>query len=145
MKKILGWFMVATLLLTVQAVWADDMGQTQGMSTPGMSAAPAVKAKGVKKSKKKMAKEMWACPAGDYCGPKTADDKCPKCGKDLMKMTKEMMMKMKGDMKKEGMKEGVEKPSSSTVVKAYVCPMCGYTGDKAGKCPKCGTELVAKK
>lgn len=92
MKKILGLMIVAVLLLSVQSVWADDsMGNAAGMSTPGMSAAPATtpaaKAKKAKKAKKAVKKETqaaWVCPMGDYSGPKTADGKCPKCGMDLV-------------------------------------------------------------
>lgn len=29
------------------------------------------------------------------------------------------------------------------VEKAYVCQACDYVGDKPGKCPKCGKDLVA--
>ena len=29
--------------------------------------------------------------------------------------------------------------------KVYVCPMGDYTGNKPGKCPKCGMDLVEKK
>ena len=29
--------------------------------------------------------------------------------------------------------------------KTYVCPMGDYQGDKPGKCPKCGMDLVEKK
>jgi len=32
------------------------------------------------------------------------------------------------------------KPVAKPVIK-YVCPMGDYTGDKPGKCPKCGMEL----
>jgi hypothetical protein len=33
------------------------------------------------------------------------------------------------------------KSSASKVEKAYVCAMCDFAGDKAGKCPKCGMTL----
>jgi len=37
-------------------------------------------------------------------------------------------------------------PKKQTVqAKIYVCPMGDYQGDKPGKCPKCGMNLVEKK
>jgi hypothetical protein len=87
MKKLLSLLVGAAMLVAVQAVWADDMGKMEGMSTPVASSTPVAKHK-VKKAKKKvgkkMAKEVWVCPMGDYSGPKTADGKCPKCGMDLV-------------------------------------------------------------
>jgi hypothetical protein len=91
MKMLLGLLMGMVFAFAAQAVWADGMGNTPGMSTPVAIATPATKpptkAK-VKKAKKKAAKEavqaVWSCPMGDYSGPKTADGKCPKCGMDLV-------------------------------------------------------------
>ncbi len=37
------------------------------------------------------------------------------------------------------------KPAGKRVLKTYVCPMGEYEGDKPGKCPKCGMNLVEKK
>lgn len=87
MKRLLGLLIGAALLMAVQAVWADDMGKMDGMSTPVASSTPVVmkhKAKKAKKAVKKTAKAVWVCPMGDYSGPKTADGKCPKCGMDLV-------------------------------------------------------------
>ena len=41
--------------------------------------------------------------------------------------------------------QGKSAPPAKTaaVEKAYVCQGCDYVGDKAGKCPKCGKDLVA--
>ncbi|MBI5743627.1 MAG: YHS domain-containing protein [Elusimicrobia bacterium] len=37
-------------------------------------------------------------------------------------------------------------PKKQTVqAKIYVCPMGDYRGDKPGKCPKCGMDLIEKK
>lgn len=87
MKKFFSLIMGIVLFLGVQALKADDMGKGTAMSTPGMSttpkAKPAAKAKKTKKSKKAV-KAVWACPMGDYSGPKTKDGKCPKCGMDLV-------------------------------------------------------------
>ncbi len=88
MKKVMGLLMGMAMLATVQAVWADDMAKTAGISTPAASSTPVMKHK-VKKAKKKaavkkMEKAVWVCPMGDYSGPKTADGKCPKCGMDLV-------------------------------------------------------------
>jgi hypothetical protein len=89
MKKILSLLMGSALLVSVQAVRADDMGK-MNMSTPTTSSTPMPKQK-VKKTKKKAAKKtdaqtqaVWVCPMGDYSGPKTKDGKCPKCGMDLV-------------------------------------------------------------
>jgi len=37
------------------------------------------------------------------------------------------------------------KPKAKQVSKTYVCPMGEYEGNKPGKCPKCGMDLVEKK
>ena len=87
MKKLLSLLMGTALLLAVQVVWADEASKTEGVSTPVASSTPAVKQKtkkGKKKTMKKVAQSVWACPMGDYSGPKTADGKCPKCGMDLV-------------------------------------------------------------
>jgi len=41
--------------------------------------------------------------------------------------------------------QGKSAPPAKTaaVEKAYVCQGCDYVGDKAGKCPKCGKDLIA--
>jgi hypothetical protein len=90
MKNILG-LMVGVMLLPVSAVWADDMSNMVGMSTPVAVATPVVKSKvaakvkkGKKKAVKPAAQAVWVCPMGDYSGPKTGDGKCPKCGMDLV-------------------------------------------------------------
>ena len=87
MKKLLNLLMGAALLVVVQAVWADDMGKMEGMSTPAAKSTPVVKHK-IKKTKKKAVKEaakaIWVCPMGHYNGPKTADGKCPTCRMDLV-------------------------------------------------------------
>ncbi len=88
MKKLLNLLIGTALFVAVQAVWADDMGKMEGMSTPVAKSASAVNHK-VKKAKKKSvkpaAKETWVCPMGHYSGPKTVNGKCPTCGMDLEK------------------------------------------------------------
>lgn len=39
----------------------------------------------------------------------------------------------------------VNKKPAAEAKKVYVCPMGDYQGDKPGKCPKCGMNLVEKK
>ncbi len=87
MKKLLSLLMGTMLLMAVQSVWADDMGQINGTSTPGansMSAAtPVVKHK-IKKTKKKMVsmEKTYVCPMDGYSCH--TPGKCPKCGMDLV-------------------------------------------------------------
>jgi len=88
MKKLLSLLMGAALLVAVQAVWADDMGMKDGMSTPMPSSTPVMKHK-AKKVKKKMADKKMAPMAKTYVCTMdgfTSDKpgKCPKCGMDLV-------------------------------------------------------------
>lgn len=48
--------------------------------TPGKEQGGKAAVKG-----KPTAKEVYACPMGDYRGPKTPDGRCPKCGMNLQK------------------------------------------------------------
>jgi hypothetical protein len=82
--------------------------------------------------------------------------KCMTTGECTMKDGKKMMMKegdcmeMSGKMGKcsmmnKSMKSSTMKKSKSMAT-VYTCPMHPeVTSDKAGKCPKCGMELVKKK
>jgi len=36
-----------------------------------------------------------------------------------------------------------QKAKNPKAEKAYICTSCEYVGDKPGKCPKCGKDLVA--
>ncbi|HVZ79334.1 MAG TPA: heavy metal-binding domain-containing protein [bacterium] len=107
-------------------------------STPSVPAQKTTHAHKAKKAKKTAA-ETWACPMGDYSGPKTADGKCPKCGMDLVKQKPAPAKKAK--VKKEA-KAPVGQDAQKVV---WTCPMCGGSYDKAGKCPDCGMDLVQKK
>ena len=86
MKKLLSLLMGAALLVSVQAVRADDMGKMD-MSSPSASSTPVVKSK-AKKSKKKAGKKMssmaktYICTMDGYTSDKPG--KCPKCGMDLV-------------------------------------------------------------
>lgn len=86
MKRLLGLLMGTALLVSVQAVWADDMGK-MGMSTPVASSTPVMKHKAMK-SKKKAGKKMapmaktYICTMDGYTSDKPG--KCPKCGMDLV-------------------------------------------------------------
>ncbi|MEO5570522.1 MAG: DUF6799 domain-containing protein [Bacteroidia bacterium] len=83
--------------------------------------------------------------------------KCMVNGECIMKDGTKMMMKdgecmdMSGKMADCGMmmkdaKTGTVKKTDKTVAAMYVCPMHPeVTSDKAGKCPKCGMDLVEKK
>lgn len=80
--------MGAALLMSVQAVMADDMGKMEGMSTPSASSTPVMKHK-AKKAKKKVADKKMApmaktyiCTMDGYTSDKPG--KCPKCGMDLV-------------------------------------------------------------
>lgn len=53
---------------------------------------------------------------------------CPGCDKSFLANPEKFVGKKPADAKK-----------------AYVCPMNDYQGDKPGKCPKCGMNLVEKK
>ena len=73
--------------------------------------------------------------------------KCMTNGECTMKDGKKMMMKegdcmdMSGKMGKCSMMK-----KSKSMATVYACPMHPeVTSDKAGKCPKCGMELVKKK
>lgn len=62
--------------------------------------------------------KVYACPMGDYEGPKPG--KCPKCGMKL------------------------EEKKVSPAAK-YACPMGCVESDKPGRCPKCGMDMKEKK
>ncbi len=72
----------------IQAVWADDMGMKDGMSTPTTSSTPAMKHKAMKSKKKMSSKKMsakektYVCPMDGSTSHKPG--KCPKCGMDLV-------------------------------------------------------------
>ena len=77
--------------------------------------------------------------------------KCMTNGECTMKNGKKMMMKegdcmeMSGKMGKCSMMNKDMKKNSSTAT-VYTCPMHPeVTSDKAGKCSKCGMDLVQKK
>jgi len=57
---------------------------------------------------------------------------CPACNKPFTR-----------DPEKYLAKKPAAKPAAHA--KLYVCPMGEYEGDKPGKCPKCGMDLVEKK
>jgi rubrerythrin len=125
---------------------ADEASNPSTGSTPSTASTNApqpVKAK-VKKSKKKAARETWVCPMGDYTGPKTADGKCPKCGMDLVKQEKDGDNKPAKPATPQADPSGSSKKTSS-VKTVWICPMGDYSGDKPGKCPNCGMDLVEKK
>lgn len=65
-------------------------------------------------AKKTAPEKVYACPMGDYEGPKPG--KCPKCG-------------MKLEEKKV------------SAAKKYVCPMGCAEADKPGRCPECGMQM----
>ena len=81
--------------------------------------------------------------------------KCTTTGECTMKDGKKMMMNegdcmdMNGKMGKcsmmnKGMKSSTMKKNKNTAI-VYTCPMHPeVTSDKAGKCPKCGMDLVKK-
>lgn len=69
-------------------------------------------------AKKAAPAKSYACPMGDYEGPKPG--KCPKCG----------------------MKLEEKKPAAA---KKYACPMGCVQSAKPGKCPKCGMKMEEKK
>lgn len=53
---------------------------------------------------------------------------CPGCDKGFIANPEKYLKKKKAEQ-----------------AKVYVCPMGDYQGDKPGKCPKCGMNLVEKK
>ncbi|MEI7481444.1 MAG: heavy metal-binding domain-containing protein [Elusimicrobiota bacterium] len=53
---------------------------------------------------------------------------CPGCKKPFLENPEKFLQK-----------------KQETQAKVYVCPMGDYQGDKPGKCPKCGMDLVEKK
>lgn len=65
-------------------------------------------------AKKAAPEKVYACPMGDYEGPKPG--KCPKCGMELKE----------------------KKPAAA---KKYACPMGCVEADKPGRCPKCGMQM----
>ena len=65
--------------------------------------------------------------AADYKG-KTYFFCCPGCDKPFLANPEKYLSKKKAEH-----------------AKVYVCPMGDYQGDKPGKCPKCGMNLVEKK
>jgi hypothetical protein len=102
-----GSMLLAAYVLAEQAV--PTAGTTSTGSKPKASTTPTAKTKTKKKSQKKN-EEVWACPMGDYSGPKTKDGKCPSCGMDLVKIEKSP------PKKQEGKKTG-EKPESEMTPK----------------------------
>jgi hypothetical protein len=50
----------------------------------------------------------------------------------------------KASVKKAKKTKKVVAAKTATVAAVYVCPMGHYTGDKPGKCPICGMDLVKK-
>lgn len=147
MRKIIGYgILMATVALTAIFAQGDEAkpaaATTPGVSQPAVSATPTAKTKKTKRIKKapKEAKDNWVCPMGDYSGSKTADGKCPKCGMDLVKQEK-------APASKDEQKKPESKPSTKADSKkaVWVCPMGDFTGDKPGKCPNCGMDLVEKK
>lgn len=68
--------------------------------------------------KKAAPAKVYACPMGDYEGPKPG--KCPKCGMKL---------------------EEKKAPAAAK----YSCPMGCVEADKPGRCPKCGMQMKEKK
>jgi len=121
------------------SLYADEgtISATSAAATPISQASHSVSTS--PKKSKKNPKEVWACPMGDYTGPKTKDGKCPTCGMDLVKQEKAPVKK---DEKKEETKPSAQTKTQKTV---WVCPMGDFTGDKPGKCPNCGMDLVEKK
>ena len=118
---------------------------TLGTALPADSSAPASATPAAKPAKKispkKVSKETWVCPMGDYKGPKTAGGKCPNCKMDLLKLQEKKSGK-KAPSKVEGSKPSAAASKVQKVV--WTCPMCGGAYDKAGKCPDCGMDLVKK-
>ncbi len=55
---------------------------------------------------------------------------CPSCDKPFLENPEKYV--------------GKKKPAAAHA-KIYMCPMGDYQGDKPGKCPKCGMDLVEKK
>ena len=132
MKKTIALLALLSTLTLGAALAAD-------MATPGPTPAPKA-AKAAKKSKAKPAsKETWACPMGDYKGPKTADGKCPNCKMDLLKLQEK-----KGGDKAGPKVQGSKSAASKAEKMVWTCPMCGGSYDKPGKCPDCGMDLVKK-
>lgn len=134
MKKTIALLALLSIF-TLGTVLAAD--SSTPVSTPAIKAAKPTK----KSTSKKVPKETWVCPMGDYKGPKTADGKCPNCKMDLLKLQE----------KKGGDKTGskVEAPKAATKDSegkkvVWTCPMCGGAYDKPGKCPDCGMDLVKK-
>ncbi len=78
--------------------------------------------------------------------------KCMTTGECIMKDGKKMQMKegqcmdMNGKMDKCSMMNKEKKTDKKEMAMTYTCPMHPeVTSDKAGKCPKCGMDLVEKK
>jgi len=86
MKKILSLLMGAALLLAFQILWAENMKDAAGMSTPSAAITPAAKSAVKKKAKmgKKTPKFVYICPMDGTTSDKPG--KCPACGMDLIKM-----------------------------------------------------------
>lgn len=65
---------------------------------------------------------------------------CPKCLPEFKKDPAKYLAKMSGDQA-AAVPAATAAPSAPG--KAFVCVACDYVGTKAGKCPKCGKELLA--
>ena len=145
------------LILACSPVFAEDSaagtGSSQKTKVETAAGSPAKKEAAEKKTvKTKTAKATVRKVAKDEVGKEAV---CPVTGEKFTVTAKTGSASYKGKIYyfccpgcKKPFLENPEKflnKKQAAQGKIYVCPMGDYQGDKPGKCPKCGMDLVEKK
>ena len=113
--KFVGLSVLVFAVMVVGRAYGEDM--KMDMKDMKMPAKETTAEKKASAEKSKEQKEIWECSMKDYCGAKTKDYKCPKCG---MKLQKKMVIR------------GLKK---AELGKEYICPVTGekFKGTKETK------------
>lgn len=137
--------MTIALMLPLLAATAATAGEKSGEAHSGAAHAMHMKDGKMMAARVKMRKV-----GKDEIGKQAV---CPVTGEKLTVEAKTVSASYKGHIyyfccpgcdktfAKDPEKYAVKESSSAR----YVCPMGDYEGDKPGKCPKCGMNLVEKK
>ena len=151
MKKTIASFLLIAPLLLGAAAMAQDGHAGHKHAAPAKESAAKVKAEKPKKAGTE--KAVLRKVTQDEAGKEAA---CPVTGEKVVVSTETVSALYKGEIyyfccpgcDKSFManpEKYAKKKAVAGAKKTYVCPMGDYSGEKPGKCPKCGMKLEEKK